>query len=57
MFDGFKLSYNWLIVENKVRLYYMQKNNKIRIIWLKNLRISKPRQECSIESNRQTKNS
>lgn len=57
-YDGFKLSYNWLIVQNKkLGCSVCKQITQLGIFGEKNLRISKPWQECSIESNGQTKDS
>ena len=55
-YDGFKLSYNWLIVKNKKLGYTVcKKITRLGLFGEKNLRISKPWQKCSIKSNGQTK--
>jgi len=57
-YDGFKLSYNWLIIENKkLGCTVCKKIRQLGLFGEKNVRISKAWQECSIESNGQTKDS
>lgn len=57
-YSGFKLSYNWLITENKkLGSVVCKKITQLGLFGEKNLRISKPWQECSIESNGKTKDS
>lgn len=57
-YNGFKSSYNWLIVENKkLGGAVCKKLTQLGLFGEKNLHISKPWQECSIESNGKTKDS
>lgn len=56
--DNFKTTNNWLIVENKkLGCEICKKIKHLGISAEKNLRISKAWQECSIESNGNTKDS
>lgn len=57
-YDNFKLSYDWLLVENqKLGCAVCKKIMHLGLFGEKNLRISKPWQECSVVSNGKTKDS